>query len=105
MEKQPALPAQKPPLGGAFYFALLLPLVLLGITAALVDKGDIFIPVLGLAGLATLICSAFLAARLARRFSKTGEASLGLTILMFLALQTFYAACFFLGYKVLALTA
>ncbi len=102
MEKPPTLPDAKPPLGGAFYFALSLPLVAMAITAALVDHDYFFIPVLGISALTMLVCSAFLAMRLARRFSKTGEAGVGMTILMFIAVQGFYGVCFFLGFSGLA---
>jgi len=101
MEKQTALPPKRPPLSGAFYFTLLLPLVFMGIAGALVDLGDFFIPVLGIAAIAVLVCSAILAMQLARRFSQTDEAGVGVVIGMFIALQVFYGLFFFIGYRIL----
>ena len=97
MEPPPTCPPTKPPLGAQFYVLLLTPLVFLVLTMCCINSKDLAGPLLWLAGLATLACSIILARQLSRRVSKTGESTVGMSILMFLALQAFYGVCFFVG--------
>lgn len=98
METPPARPPTKPALGTEFYVLLLTPLVLLVLTMCCINSTNLAAgPLLWLAGLATLACSLILAHQLSRRISKTGESTVGMSILMFLALQAFYGVCFFVG--------
>jgi hypothetical protein len=98
METPPAIPPAKPPLGTQFYVLLLTPLALMAVFLCCANSGGNLAGVLmGLAALATLVCSILLARLLAGRVSPSGKATAGLGILMFLAVQAFYAVCFFVG--------
>src|SRR5262245_56064265 len=97
METPAALPPSKPPLGARFYILLLTPLVLTALAFCCINVRNLAAPLLLIAGLSALVCSILLAGQLARRFSNTGEASAGMCILMFFALQAFYGVCFFIG--------
>jgi hypothetical protein len=97
METPPELPAPSQPLGRQFYILLLLPLALIAISFCCVNSGNLAVSFFGASALAALVCSILLAGKLSRRISQTGDASIGMSILMFFALQAFYAVCFFVG--------
>ena len=97
METTPELPAPLPQLGPRFYVLLLTPLVLMVLSACCIDTKNLAGPILSLAGLATLTCSILLARQLSRRVSHPRESTVGMSILMFFALQAFYGVCFFVG--------
>ena len=61
------------------------------------DAGEIAGGLFMAAGLAALACAVIVAGQLSRRLSKTGEASLGLGFLLFLAVMGFYGVCAFGG--------
>lgn len=97
METPPDLPAPKPPLGARFYILLLTPLALIGLTFCCANVPNLGSQLLVVAGLATLVCSILLAIQLARRLSKTGTPTIGMSIALFFAVQGFYGVCFFIG--------
>jgi hypothetical protein len=97
METPPPLPAPKQPLGPRFYLLLLTPLALMALSFCCFKASDFAGPLLSVTGAATLVCSIILGMQLGRRMSKPGASSAGMSFVMFLAVQAFYAACFFVG--------
>ena len=98
METPPAIPPAKPPLGRQFYGLLLTPLALMAIFFCCANSGGNLAGILMLlAALATLACSILLARLMAQRMGPAGQASVGIGILLFFAVQAFYAVCFFVG--------
>lgn len=97
MEQPPPLPDAKPPLGTRFYILLLAPLALMVLSICCISTKDFGASLLALAGLATFVCSIILGIQLGRRLAGPHGSSVGMSILMFLALQAFYGVCFFVG--------
>lgn len=92
----PPAPA-RPPLGTRFYIPLVLPLVGIVLTCCFANSSKIGGQVLAATGLVTFVCSIVLAVQLGQRLGKTDAGRVGMGVLMFLALQIFYAAAFFVG--------
>lgn len=106
METPSPQPPPKPPFWSQFVILLLLPIGLMALAFSAAHSGDQFTgPLLGLAGVATLICSIVLGRRLGRHFAKPGTSSAGMAFLMFFALMAFYGICFFVGCTATLVTA